>query len=59
MFECYADGWDGKTYQHIIIYLNAPLAQCRDEVAEEFKEVYGTDCEFVMCIPVGMNRECV
>ena len=52
MFECSADGWDGKAYQHVVIYLNAPLAQCRDEVLLEFNEVYGVTAEFSMVIPV-------
>lgn len=58
MFECYADGWVNGKYRHVVIYLYANRVQCREEVAAEFKLVYGTDCEYVATMPVGMNREC-
>jgi hypothetical protein len=52
MFECYADGWVNGKYRHVVIYLHATLAECKREVRLEFTEVYGTEAEFSMIIPV-------
>jgi len=58
MHECYADGWDGRAYQHVVIFLNAGQAQCTAEVSAEFYQLYGYTPEFVLVVPIEMERIC-
>jgi hypothetical protein len=56
MFECYADGWVNGKYRHVVIYLHATQAECKQEVLLEFTEVYGSVAEFSMVVPVEGDK---
>jgi hypothetical protein len=58
MYECYADGWDGRAYQHILIYLKSTQIEAARDTEREFMEVYGCNPEFVMVVPIGFDRVC-